>query len=109
MIAVVGLTVAVVIVANERDDVSNTSALKPAESVNQPSGPGAARYDGGPEEGTRGISSPAAAAALSTHRPADGSRYDGGPEEGTRGLSAPSRGSVALKAESPRGPGFSTD
>jgi hypothetical protein len=130
MIAVVGLTVAVVIVASERDDVSSTSALKPAESVNQPSGPGAARYDGGPEEGTarlntaqppvsrydggpeegtRGISSPAAAAALSTHRPADGSRYDGGPEEGTRGLSAPSRGSVALQAESPRGPGFRTD
>jgi hypothetical protein len=130
MIAVVGLTVAVVIVANDRDDVSATSALKPAESVNQPNGPGAARYDGGPdegtrgitsaqppltrydggpEEGTRGISSPAAAAALSTHRPADGSRYDGGPEEGTRGIIAPSRGSVAPQAESPTAPGFSTD
>jgi hypothetical protein len=129
MIAVVGLTVAVVIVANDRDDVSSTSALKPAESVNQPSGPGAARfdggpeegtaalntaqppvtrYDGGPEEGTRGICSPAAAAALSAHRPVDGSRYDGGPEEGTRGIIAPSRGSVA-QAESPAGPGFSTD
>jgi hypothetical protein len=34
------------------------------------------RYDGGPEEGTRGaIASP----------PAPGTRYDGGPEEGTRG------------------------
>jgi hypothetical protein len=132
MIAVVGLTVAVVIVANDRDDASSTSALKPAESVNQPSGPGAARfdggpqegtaalntaqppvtrYDGGPEEGTRGIGSPAAAAALSAHRPVDGSRYDGGPEEGTRGIIAPSRGSVA-QADSPGGPGgpgFSTD
>jgi hypothetical protein len=129
MIAVVGLTVAVVIVANDRDDVSSNSALKPAESVNQPSGPGAARYDGGPEEGTAGlntaqapvtrydggpeegtqaIGSPAAAAALSAHRPVDGTRYDGGPEEGTRGIIAPSRGSVA-QPESPAGPGFSTD
>ena len=32
------------------------------------------RYDGGPEEGTRGASASAPA-----------SRYDGGPEEGTRG------------------------
>ena len=128
MIAVVGLTVAVVIVANDRDDLSSNSALKPAESVNQPSGPGAARYDGGPEEGTAGlntaqapvtrydggpeegtaIGSPAAAAALSAHRPVDGTRYDGGPEEGTRGIIAPSRGSVA-QPESPAGPGFSTD
>jgi len=128
MIAVVGLTVAVVIVANDRDDLSSNSALKPAESVNQPSGPGAARYDGGPEEGTAGlntaqapvtrydggpeegtaIGSPAAAAALSAHRPVNGTRYDGGPEEGTRGIIAPSRGSVA-QPESPAGPGFSTD
>ena len=129
MIAVVGLTVAVVIVANDRDDLSSNSALKPAESVNQPSGPGAARYDGGPEEGTAGlntaqapvarydggpeegtqaIGSPAAAAALSAHRPVDGIRYDGGPDEGTRGIIAPSRGSVA-QPESPAGPGFSTD
>ena len=129
MIAVVGLTVAVVIVANDRDDVSSNSALKPAESVHQPSGPGAARYDGGPEEGTAGlntaqapvtrydggpeegtqaIGSPAAAAALSADRPVDGIRYDGGPEEGTRGIVAPSRGSVA-QPESPAGPGFNTD
>ena len=39
--------------------------------------PGAARYDGGPEEGTRGLSSPTVP---------DSVRYDGGPEEGTRGL-----------------------
>jgi hypothetical protein len=138
MIAVVGLTVAVVIVANDRDDASSTSALKPAESVNSggvtaehplqsriqsprfdggpqegtaalnTAQPPVTRYDGGPEEGTRGISSPAAAAALSAHRPVDGSRYDGGPEEGTRGIIAPSRGSAA-QAESLAGPGFSTD
>ena len=37
-----------------------------------PNAPGDVRYDGGPEEGTRGIVAPAA-------------RYDGGPEEGSRG------------------------
>jgi hypothetical protein len=37
---------------------------------------GTSRYDGGPEEGTRG---PSAFGSSAT-------RYDGGPEEGTRGL-----------------------
>ena len=38
------------------------------------------RYDGGPEEGTRGaLSSDASSNAL------PGTRYDGGPEEGSRG------------------------
>jgi hypothetical protein len=75
MIAVVGLTGAVVILANDRDEVSNPTAAKPIESVNQP---GSARYDGGPEEGTRGI--------VASRGPG-GVRYDGGPKEGTRSLS----------------------
>jgi hypothetical protein len=33
MIAVVGLTIAVIIVANDRDQVSSTSAARPAESI----------------------------------------------------------------------------
>jgi hypothetical protein len=33
------------------------------------------RYDGGPDEGTRGI----------VAAPAPSTRYDGGPEEGSRG------------------------
>lgn len=37
------------------------------------------RYDGGPEEGTRGAFGTGASAGS-----ADGIRYDGGPEEGTR-------------------------
>ena len=37
------------------------------------------RYDGGPEEGTRGASSNASSNAV------PGPRYDGGPEEGSRG------------------------
>jgi hypothetical protein len=48
------------------------------------------RYDGGPEEGTRGAASPLVSREPSVDDPvgsvgAAGSRYDGGPEEGTRG------------------------
>ena len=87
MIAVVGLGVAVAILAT--DDGSGTSAGSAAatrsESVRTvheaPAaglrvGPAAAgrRYDGGPEEGTRGAIGETPTA-----------RYDGGPEEGSRG------------------------
>jgi hypothetical protein len=102
MIAVVGLSAAVVIVANDTDESGTTSAAAPIESINYggfnpatgrpdsaplpqehplQSRSGGTRYDGGPEEGTRGIARSEAPVA----------RYDGGPEEGTRG------------------PGFSTD
>ena len=97
MIAVVGLSVAVVIVANHEDQASSTNAARSVESIRyggfnpltgrpesaplpQQEHPlqsriGNTRYDGGPEEGTRGIV------------PVDppNTRYDGGPEEGTRG------------------------
>ena len=95
MIAVVGLTVAVVILAG--DDGPGTSATPAAgrsESAAtvlrvpasrgtwgtalrvapQPTG---TRYDGGPDEGTRGN--------LATQPP--NTRADGGPEEGSRGPS----------------------
>ena len=97
MIAVVGLSVAVVIVANDEDQVSSTNAARSFESIRYggfnpltgrpESAPlpqrehplqsriGATRYDGGPEEGTRGI--------VPVEPP--NTRYDGGPEEGTRG------------------------
>jgi hypothetical protein len=98
MIAVVGLTAAVVILANDSDEVSSTSSAgKPIESIryggfNSATGRpesapvpqreaslqnriGGTRYDGGPEEGTRG--------AVPARQP--GVRYDGGPEEGSRG------------------------
>jgi hypothetical protein len=100
MVAVVALTIAVVILANESDEVAGTTAAKPVEtirypgassppageglsarkldgSVDQPSRVGQPRFDDGPEEGTRGPS----AAATDT-------RFDGGPEEGTRGPGA---------------------
>jgi hypothetical protein len=75
MIAVVGLSAAVVILATSED--SNTSAGSEAQAT-APAPRGDIRYDGGPEEGTRG--------ALSFSQPASppaGIRYDGGPEEGS--------------------------
>ncbi len=121
MVALVGMTIALVIVANDDNEAGPASAVQAAPVVPTPlpayptpspeavnpgagrdfSGPAptrrldgatdipntapvipGTRYDGGPEEGTRGqLSSPVAPEA----------RYDGGPEEGTRG------------------PGFSTD
>jgi hypothetical protein len=84
MIAVVGLTAAVVILAtlDERD----TSAGS-ATQVSAPGSAGSTRYDGGPEEGTAAITPRSAPATLdsdSIKRP-PGVRYDGGPEEGTSG------------------------
>ena len=94
MIALVGLSGAVVILANDQDELSGTTAAKPAESANPvgspryfegvqegivaPQAPGT-RFDGGPEEGTRGITS-------APQPPV--SRYDGGPEEGTRSITS---------------------
>jgi hypothetical protein len=73
MIAVVGLTAAVVIQANDDDTAPVVSSVAPATA---PSPTGTIRYDGGPEEGTRGPLSSSAAS---------GTRYDGGPDEGSRG------------------------
>jgi hypothetical protein len=104
MFAVVGLTIAVVILATDDDrDLSAGSANTPSALTPQEQrwtayneaidaltpqqlaalggdssgsvAPGA-RYDGGPEEGTRGIVS----------APPPGVRYDGGPDEGTAAL-----------------------
>jgi hypothetical protein len=77
MIAVVGLSAAVVVLATSEDGDTVAGSATPV-IVSAPNG--ATRYDGGPEEGTRG--------ALSSTQPASpaaGTRYDGGPEEGSRG------------------------
>ena len=75
MIAIVGLTAAVVILATaaERDTGASSVAQRSA-----PGQAGSSRYDGGPEEGSRGV---VPAQGLST-------RYDGGPNEGTAALTA---------------------
>jgi hypothetical protein len=75
MIAVVGLTAAVVILATDDDRDTSTGS---ATQASAPSPAGSTRYDGGPEEGTRG--------AVAAQQP--GVRYLGGPEEGTA-LTAP--------------------
>jgi hypothetical protein len=157
MIGLVGLSGAVVILANDQDELSGTTAAKPAQPANPvgspryfegvqestsgivaPQAPGT-RFDGGPEEGTRGIvASPPAPSSrydggpeegtrgLVVSPPAPSSRYDGGPEEGTRDIAvsplAPSsrydggpeegtRGiaSGAAAQDSPTAPGFNTD
>lgn len=76
MIAVVGLTVAVVALA-AGDDAAAPAPVARAVPVDRSTiSVGTTRYDGGPEEGTRGPSA--------IHLPS--TRYDGGPEEGTRGI-----------------------
>jgi hypothetical protein len=75
MAAVIGLTAAVVILANDEDQLDSASQATPVVQA-QPQTPAGTRYDGGPDEGTRGATSfPQAQAPVS--------RYDGGPEEGT--------------------------
>jgi type II secretory pathway pseudopilin PulG len=76
MVAVLALAAAVVILAN--DDVEVNTATKAAPAVQQQvQTPAGTRFDGGPEEGTRGLASQASAPVTT--------RSDGGPEEGTRG------------------------
>jgi hypothetical protein len=114
LVAVAGLTTAVVILANDSNEVSGTSSAKPIESINygsgavnpstgypsatiRPDSPGT-RYDGGPEEGTADVSASQPRVTESQAFPglaheanaaqADGHRYDGGPEEGTADVSA---------------------
>ena len=73
-LAVAGIAVTAVILANNNQSTTDANVASrgpaPAQTtVGQ-------RYDGGPEEGTRGI--------VQTQRPA--ARYDGGPEEGTASI-----------------------
>jgi hypothetical protein len=80
-ITVLCLTAAVVILA-VNEDGAETAPVAAAPAVTAPvvtstfTGTPGLRYDGGPEEGSRG---PRAVT------PPAGTRYDGGPEEGTRG------------------------
>jgi hypothetical protein len=98
LIAIVGLSAAVVILATDSDQVSGTSVARPIESLNygdfnpatgRPDST-STRHDAGPEEGTRG--------AVAARQP--GVRYDGGPEEGSRGAlssDAPSNASPGTR------------
>src|SRR4051812_22821039 len=107
MIAVLGLSAAVVILATDArapgaGSATRVTAPSPADSSRYDGGPeegtrGAiaalgpgVRYDGGPEEGTAALTERSAAATPATHdlnsiQSSPGVRYDGGPEEGSRG------------------------
>ena len=74
LVAIVALAATIVILASD-DDNATTSAQPQAQAQQQL--PAGTRFDGGPNEGTRGITSNVA--------PAPGTRFDGGPDEGTRG------------------------
>jgi hypothetical protein len=77
----------VVLVLALGGDDAQTAGVQPsaphvessAPDVTPRAAPGV-RYDGGPDEGTRGPQ-----AGSSSVQTAQGIRYDGGPEEGTRG------------------------
>jgi hypothetical protein len=71
LIAIVALAATVVILANDAD--TKVSIAPKSAQVLQPG----TRFDGGPDEGTRGISTGAGLPA--------GTRFDGGPDEGSRG------------------------
>jgi type II secretory pathway pseudopilin PulG len=73
LVAIVALAATVVILASD-DDNATTSAQPQAQAQQQL--PAGTRFDGGPDEGTRGIQAEAQA---------PGTRFDGGPDEGTRG------------------------
>jgi hypothetical protein len=51
---------------------------EPGRAAATPNGADGIRYDGGPDEGTRGV------VPAQTAKTAPGIRYDGGPDEGTR-------------------------
>ena len=91
LVAVIALSAVVVILANDDDQLSSgTTSARPAQSINyggfnpatgrpdtvQQNLPAGTRFDGGPDEGTRGIQAQPVA---------PGTRFDGGPDEGTRG------------------------
>jgi hypothetical protein len=95
MVAVVALSVTVVLLADD-----DSSSVPSAASLVSAAGPaGEVRFDGGPEEGTRGI--------VAVQPPAV--RFDGGPEEGTRGPLTATAASTSRfdggPEEGSRGPG----
>jgi hypothetical protein len=76
MVAVIALAATVVILVNDEDEVSQATKATPHGQV-QPQLPAGTRFDGGPNEGTRGLSAQSTIPA--------GTRFDGGPDEGSRG------------------------
>jgi hypothetical protein len=76
MAALIASATAVVILANDEDQVNSAAVSKSAPAAQQQL-PAGTRFDGGPEEGTRGLAAQPTSPVTT--------RFDGGPEEGTRG------------------------
>jgi hypothetical protein len=76
LVAVAGLTVAVVILSNDADEASSTSSAQPIESINY----GGSKFVN-PSTGYPTVPSPHLEHALQNR--IDGTRFDGGPDEGT--------------------------
>jgi hypothetical protein len=92
MIAVLGLSAAVVVLAT---DDERSTAVTPAAPLTAPD-PNGTRYDGGPDEGTRGtVVAPSGGSVSSPQAP--GVRYDGGPEEGSSGTATSDLSSIASR------------
>jgi hypothetical protein len=100
LIAVVGLTVAVVILATDGDEAitSQTPNSAAAESPADPQAiqPPGQRYDGGPEEGTRGIVRSDPAPQVSVN-PSTG-YASGAAEAGTQDVAPPPSSIAAAEA-----------
>jgi hypothetical protein len=93
LIAVAGLTVAVVILANDSDKVSSTSsAAKPVGSINYGNSEAVNPSTGYPTVPLQQLEHP-------LQNRIDGTRYDGGPEEGTRGIIPAPRASSSSATE----------
>ena len=93
LVAIVALAATLVIVANNDDDA--TISAQPNATQQQALPPGT-RFDGGPDEGTRGIQ---------PQTIAPGTRFDGGPDEGTRGPQSSSSQQTPVPPVSSQGPG----
>ena len=83
LVAIAALAAVVVILATDDDNDSATISAQPNTHQQQVLPPGT-RFDGGPDEGTRGLSQ------VQPQTLPPGTRFDGGPDEGTRGPQASS-------------------
>jgi hypothetical protein len=89
LIAVAGLTVAVVILANDTDESAGTSSAPPIGSINYGDSTYVNPSTGYPTVPFSDLANP----------PITGSRYDGGPEEGTRGIVRAPQATVTPETE----------
>lgn len=80
LIALIGLTVAVVIFAGDEDQISETSSAAPISHIN---------YGGFNPATGRPESAPLPQREHPLQSRLDATRYDGGPEEGSRGPANP--------------------